>query len=183
MWTHNSRNSLPAQLSVNFSAAYNPGRPYYSVTSALASHVNMYTQALDILVRRDIMHSLYGSDADKLHIDLSVKPSVYNPILLSLNNNTGLDLRSTDISKPELTELEDLSLKSQYQPMRKGVVNMIRIQSDKAVAMPTDTRLQILAVSKDIIHSWSIPSAGIKIDCIPGYSSHRVALFTLSGIY
>jgi heme/copper-type cytochrome/quinol oxidase subunit 2 len=49
--------------------------------------------------------------------------------------------------------------------------------------MPTDTRLQILAVSKDIIHSWSIPSAGIKIDCIPGYSSHRVALFTLSGIY
>jgi heme/copper-type cytochrome/quinol oxidase subunit 2 len=49
--------------------------------------------------------------------------------------------------------------------------------------MPTDTRLQILAVSKDIIHSWAIPSAGIKIDCIPGYSSHRVAVFTLSGIY
>lgn len=37
--------------------------------------------------------------------------------------------------------------------MRKGIVNMIRIQADKAVAMPTDTRLQILAVSKDIIHS------------------------------
>jgi heme/copper-type cytochrome/quinol oxidase subunit 2 len=51
------------------------------------------------------------------------------------------------------------------------------------VAIPTETRLQILAVSRDIIHSWAIPSAGIKIDCIPGYSSHRVALFLLSGIY
>jgi heme/copper-type cytochrome/quinol oxidase subunit 2 len=49
--------------------------------------------------------------------------------------------------------------------------------------MPIDTRLQLLAVSRDIIHSWAIPSAGIKIDCIPGYSSHRVAIFLLSGIY
>jgi len=75
------------------------------------------------------------------------------------------------------------NIKSAYQPLKKGISNMIRIQADKAVAMPTDTRLQILAVSKDIIHSWSIPSAGIKIDCIPGYSSHRVAVFSLSGIY
>jgi heme/copper-type cytochrome/quinol oxidase subunit 2 len=74
-------------------------------------------------------------------------------------------------------------LKSQYQPLRKGITNMIRIQADKAIAMPIETRLQILAVSKDIIHSWSIPSAGIKIDCIPGYSSHRVAIFLVSGIY
>jgi hypothetical protein len=32
-------------------------------------------------------------------------------------------------------------------------MNMIRIQADKAVAMPIETRLQILALSKDIIHS------------------------------
>jgi cytochrome c oxidase subunit 2 len=49
--------------------------------------------------------------------------------------------------------------------------------------MPTELRLHILASSKDIIHSWSIPSAGIKIDCIPGYSSHRVAIFLVSGIF
>jgi heme/copper-type cytochrome/quinol oxidase subunit 2 len=73
--------------------------------------------------------------------------------------------------------------KNPYKSLRRGITNMIRIQADKAVAMPTDTRLQILAVSKDIIHSWSIPSAGIKIDCIPGYSSHRVVVFSLSGIY
>ena len=67
--------------------------------------------------------------------------------------------------------------------MRKGMANMIRIQSNTAVAMPTETRIQILTVSKDIIHSWAIPSAGIKIDCIPGFSSHKVTSFMLSGIY
>jgi len=43
--------------------------------------------------------------------------------------------------------------KSQYKHMRKSMANMIRIQNDKAVALPVDTRIQLLTVSKDIIHS------------------------------
>ncbi len=49
--------------------------------------------------------------------------------------------------------------------------------------MPIEIRLHLLASSKDVIHSWAIPSAGIKIDCVPGYSSHRVIIFLASGIY
>ena len=72
---------------------------------------------------------------------------------------------------------------SQFRPMKKGISNMIRLHATGAIAMPIEIRLHILASSKDIIHSWSIPSAGIKIDCIPGYSSHRVAIFFSSGIF
>ena len=74
-------------------------------------------------------------------------------------------------------------LKNQFRPMRKGISNMIRLHATGAIAMPIEIRLHILASSRDIIHSWSIPSAGIKIDCVPGYSSHRVAIFLVSGIY
>jgi cytochrome c oxidase subunit 2 len=49
--------------------------------------------------------------------------------------------------------------------------------------MPIETRLHILASSKDVIHSWAIPSAGIKVDCVPGYSSHRIMIFLVSGIF
>jgi heme/copper-type cytochrome/quinol oxidase subunit 2 len=52
-----------------------------------------------------------------------------------------------------------------------------------AVAMPIEIRIQILASSRDVIHSWAIPSAGVKIDCIPGYTSHRIMIFLVSGIY
>ena len=73
--------------------------------------------------------------------------------------------------------------KNQYRPMKKGVTSMLRLHATGAVAMPIETRLQILASSRDVIHSWSIPSAGIKIDCVPGYTSHRIMTFLNSGIY
>jgi len=74
-------------------------------------------------------------------------------------------------------------LRNQYRPMKKGVSNMIKLHATGAVAMPIETRLHLLASSKDVIHSWAIPSAGIKIDCVPGYSSHRVMIFLVSGIF
>jgi len=73
--------------------------------------------------------------------------------------------------------------KSQFKPLKKGISSMMRLQGSGAVAMPIEIRLQILASSKDVIHSWAIPSAAIKIDCIPGYSSHRIMIFFTPGIY
>jgi heme/copper-type cytochrome/quinol oxidase subunit 2 len=67
--------------------------------------------------------------------------------------------------------------------MRKGITNMLRLHGTGAVALPIELRLQILASSRDVIHSWAIPSAGIKIDCIPGYTSHRIMIFFTPGIY
>jgi heme/copper-type cytochrome/quinol oxidase subunit 2 len=79
---------------------------------------------------------------------------------------------------------QDVELyKSQYRPLKKGITNMIRLHATGAIAMPIEIRLQVLASSKDVIHSWAIPSAGIKIDCVPGYSSHKVMIFLVSGIF
>lgn len=73
--------------------------------------------------------------------------------------------------------------RNQFRPLRKGVNSMLRLHSTGAVAMPIEMRLQILASSKDVIHSWAIPSASIKIDCIPGYTSHRIMKFLITGVY
>ena len=73
--------------------------------------------------------------------------------------------------------------KSQFRPLKKGISSMLRLHATGAVAMPIETRLQVLASSRDVIHSWSIPSASIKIDCVPGYTSHRMMKFLLTGVY
>jgi hypothetical protein len=73
--------------------------------------------------------------------------------------------------------------KSQFRPLKKGITTMLRLHGTGAVAMPIEMRLRILASSRDIIHSWSVPSAGVKIDCIPGYTSHRIMTFMTPGIY
>jgi hypothetical protein len=101
--------------------------------------------------------------------------------LAGLNNYLFFHLFSSD-HKTVSTKNLDL-YKNQFRPMRKGVSNMIRLHATGAVAMPIEIRLHILASSKDVIHSWAIPSAGIKIDCVPGYSSHRITIFLVSGIF
>lgn len=87
-------------------------------------------------------------------------------------------------SKEKLFNRYETNLfKNQYRPLKKGISNMVRLHATGAVAMPIEIRIQVLASSKDVIHSWAIPSAGIKIDCVPGYSSHRVMIFLVSGIF
>lgn len=43
--------------------------------------------------------------------------------------------------------------KSQFKPLKKGISSMMRLQGTGAVAMPIEIRLQVLASSKDVIHS------------------------------
>ena len=61
--------------------------------------------------------------------------------------------------------------------------NKLRLHATAVVPIPVGVRLHILASSKDITHSWAIPSADVKIDCVPGYSSHKVAIFVDHGIF
>ena len=43
--------------------------------------------------------------------------------------------------------------KSQFRPLRKGISSMLRLHATGAVAMPIEIRLQVLASSRDVIHS------------------------------
>jgi hypothetical protein len=49
--------------------------------------------------------------------------------------------------------LNDMLYKDQHRPMKKGITSMLRLHGTGAVAMPTEVRLQILASSRDVIHS------------------------------
>lgn len=178
----------------------------FSLITALTNTVDYLTQLNDILVKRNYLLSYLNTQLGVFYLPLSYQLTMWNPLIqlvkttnlvinsANLNYSNNLNQSLTLVLKTYLNNYSNLNsylnrqveidaLKNPYQPLRKGVTNMIRVHADKAIAMPIDTRLQILAVSRDIIHSWAIPSAGIKIDCIPGYSSHRITFFLLSGIY
>ena len=155
--------------------------------SAAANQINTTTRFLDVLTKRDFLRYFF---LNSFSLSWTFFDSTYNSRVSFLNDflDCQSSLTLSRFIRPTIGDADEVALLeaipiSQYEPFRKGVSNMIRIQADKSVAMPTDVRLQILATSKDIIHSWSIPSAGVKIDCIPGYSSHRIVFFTLTGIY
>nr|QTT61266.1 cytochrome c oxidase subunit II [Tritia elata] len=42
------------------------------------------------------------------------------------------------------------------------------LEVDHRVVLPTETDLRVLVTSADVIHSWTVPSLGVKVDAIPG---------------
>lgn len=145
-----------------------------------------------LYVDKIINHSEYSRDMyyNSLEYFNYILFSSYKKTLAdSINFNSALDplffyFFNSNFFRSSYSNNNNIELlKNQYRPMRKGITNMVRLHATGAIAMPTEMRIQILASSKDVIHSWAIPSAGIKIDCVPGYSSHRVMIFLVSGIF
>nr|YP_009255707.1 cytochrome c oxidase subunit II [Tylomelania sarasinorum]AND97141.1 cytochrome c oxidase subunit II [Tylomelania sarasinorum] len=42
------------------------------------------------------------------------------------------------------------------------------LEVDHRVILPTETDVRVLVTSADVIHSWAIPSLGVKADAVPG---------------
>lgn len=98
------------------------------------------------------------------HSSLFNTSLVHNMLSVFNYNSTGLPLNLNFFTKYVLTYFtgtagtSNLSndtelLRNQYRPMKKGVSNMIKLHATGAVAMPIETRLHLLASSKDVIHS------------------------------
>jgi len=57
------------------------------------------------------------------------------------------------------------------------------LEVDNRVVVPAKTHLRFIITSADVLHSWAIPSLGIKCDAIPG-RLNQVALFIKrEGVY
>ena len=42
------------------------------------------------------------------------------------------------------------------------------LETNKRVVLPTNTHLRLLVTAVDVLHSWTIPSFGVKVDACPG---------------
>jgi len=54
---------------------------------------------------------------------------------------------------------------------------------DNRLVLPTMSRILFLVTSADVIHSWTVPSLGIKVDAIPGRLNYLTSRTLYSGVY
>lgn len=53
--------------------------------------------------------------------------------------------------------------------LSEGVKGLLRnLETTKRVALPTNTHIRLLVTSVDVLHSWAVPSLGVKVDACPG---------------
>ncbi len=91
--------------------------------------------------------------------------------LVQISNNMGESVQVNRLGR------------SGYQPIQSSIGSQRRLRVTKGIYLPADLPLHGIFGSKDVIHSWAIPGMGIKIDCIPGYSSHRRVICRWRGLY
>lgn len=57
------------------------------------------------------------------------------------------------------------------------------LEVDNRVILPVNTHIRVLVTAADVLHSWAIPSFGIKVDATPGRLSQVSLFIKREGVY
>lgn len=79
---------------------------------------------------------------------------------------------------------EDLTFSSYMVPdedIQPGQRRLLEV--DNRIVLPVDTNIRIIVTAGDVLHSWAMPSLGIKKDAIPGRLNETWARIDREGVY
>ena len=57
------------------------------------------------------------------------------------------------------------------------------LETNKRVILPTNTHLRLLVTAADVLHSWTIPSFGLKVDACPGRLNQMSLFIKRVGVF
>ena len=57
------------------------------------------------------------------------------------------------------------------------------LEVDNRVILPINTHIRLLVTAADVLHSWAVPSFGIKVDACPGRLSQASLFLKREGVY
>jgi len=79
---------------------------------------------------------------------------------------------------------DTLSFDSYMVPTSDLVLGSFRLlEVDNRVILPINTHIRVLVTAADVLHSWAIPSFGIKVDATPGRLSQVSLFIKREGVY
>nr|WRQ18214.1 cytochrome c oxidase subunit 2 [Japanagallia trifurcata] len=84
----------------------------------------------------------------------------------------------------EYSDFKSIEFDSYMKPTPQLNKNEFRLlDTDNRMVLPFNTQIRILITSADVIHSWTIPSLGIKIDASPGRINQGNILISRPGLF
>ncbi|ACZ69916.1 cytochrome c oxidase subunit II (mitochondrion) [Orcinus orca] len=84
----------------------------------------------------------------------------------------------------EYTDYEDLNFDSYMIPtpdLKPGELRLLEV--DNRMVLPLQMTIRMLVSSEDVLHSWAIPSLGLKTDAIPGRLNQTTLTSTRPGLF
>nr|YP_009944150.1 cytochrome c oxidase subunit II [Polioptila caerulea]QOD95994.1 cytochrome c oxidase subunit II [Polioptila caerulea] len=84
----------------------------------------------------------------------------------------------------EYTDLKDLTFDSYMTPTADLPLGHFRLlEVDHRVIVPTGSTIRVIVTADDVLHSWAVPSLGVKTDAIPGRLNQTSFLANRPGVY
>jgi len=65
--------------------------------------------------------------------------------------------------------------------LKKGDLRLLEV--DNAIVLPTNTHIKVLVTASDVLHSWAVPSLGVKVDAVPGRLSQANLFINREGTF
>nr|YP_009128285.1 cytochrome c oxidase subunit II [Pseudohynobius jinfo]AJP09257.1 cytochrome c oxidase subunit II [Pseudohynobius jinfo] len=84
----------------------------------------------------------------------------------------------------EFTNYEDLMFDSYMVPTQDLSPGQFRLlEVDNRMVVPMESPIRMLISAEDVLHSWAVPSMGIKTDAIPGRLNQTTFIASRPGVY
>lgn len=77
--------------------------------------------------------------------------------------------------------IEFTSYPKEVLDLNKGEFRLLEV--DNRIILPILKPIRILITASDVMHAWTIPSLGVKIDAIPGRINHGLLFILREGIF
>nr|ACU00329.1 cytochrome c oxidase subunit II [Siren intermedia] len=84
----------------------------------------------------------------------------------------------------EFTDYENLTFDSYMIPTQDLLPGQFRLlEVDNRMVVPMESPIRMLISSEDVLHSWALPSMGVKTDAIPGRLNQTTFIASRPGVY
>lgn len=68
-----------------------------------------------------------------------------------------------------------------YSDLQNGQLRLLEV--DNKVVLPINTHVRVLVTGADVIHSFAVPSLGVKVDAVPGRLNQTNFLIKRPGLF
>nr|WMQ72222.1 cytochrome oxidase subunit II [Tibicinoides pallidula] len=83
----------------------------------------------------------------------------------------------------EYSDFSNIEFDSYMMPTSNLNNNEFRlIEVDNRLILPFNTQVRLMITSMDVLHSWAMPSLGIKVDAVPGRLNQTSAIINKPGL-
>lgn len=127
--------------------------------------------------------------------------AIYDPITFkilgfnNINTNSTVDIAGLDMSYNLLKKDKNLNYSNLYNYYLSMKINRNKselvpitlarrlLRTKRTLVLPAHVNLTVITNSYDVVHSWFIPGLGLKLDCVPGRSTHHTFYIDNIGFY